>query len=108
MNFGATNGLIMGNYLSLYFAEQYLMKISQEIETSLAAQGIVCEYTYFSDDFYFFCNKNDNNKIIQIFDSILDKFDLDRNSSKFELWDYEKFNSYNVIARYWKKTNCSL
>lgn len=103
MNFGATNGLIMGNYLSLYFAEQYLVKISQEIETSLSEQSIDCEYTYFSDDFYFFCNKNDNNKIIQIFDSILDKFDLDRNSTKFELWDYEKFNSYNVIARYWKK-----
>ena len=26
MNFGATNGLIMGNYLSLYFAEQHLAK----------------------------------------------------------------------------------
>ena len=103
MNFGATNGLIMGNYLSLYFAEQYLVKISQEIENSLSAQGITCEYTYFSDDFYFFCNKNDNAKIIQIFDSTLDKFDLDRNGAKFELWDYEKFNSYNVIARYWKK-----
>lgn len=48
MNFGATNGLIMGNYLSLYFAEQHLTKISQEIENELSMQNITCEFNYFS------------------------------------------------------------
>ena len=52
---------------------------------------------------YFFCNKEDVSKIIQIFYSVLDQFDLQGNENKYEIWDYEKFNSYNVIARYWKK-----
>lgn len=103
LNFGATNGLIMGNYLSLYFAEQHLAKISQVLENELLAQNITCDFTYFSDDFYFFCNKQDNKKIMQIFYSVLDLFDLQGNESKYEIWDYGKFNSYNVIARYWKK-----
>ena len=33
----------------------------------------------------------------------MDQFDLEGNENKYEIWDYEKFNSYNVIARYWKK-----
>ena len=103
MNFGATNGLIMGNYLSLYFAEQHLTKISYVLENALVEQNIICDFTYFSDDFYFFCNKEDVSKIIQIFYSVLDQFDLQGNENKYEIWDYEKFNSYNVIARYWKK-----
>lgn len=103
MNFGATNGLIMGNYLSLYFAEQHLTKISSSLENKLAEQNISCDFTYFSDDFYFFCNKENNSAIIQTFYSVLDQFDLQGNENKYEIWDYEKFNSYNVIARYWKK-----
>ena len=103
LNLGATNGLIMGNYLSLYFAEQHLTKISHALENELSIQNINCDFTYFSDDFYFFCNKSDNSKVLQIFYSVLDKFDLQGNEEKYEIWDYEKFNSYNVIARYWKK-----
>ena len=103
MNCGATNGLIMGNYLSLYFAEQHLTKISSALEAEFAAQSIACDFTYFSDDFYFFCNKENNSKIRDIFYSVLDQFDLEGNENKYEIWDYEKFNSYNVIARYWKK-----
>lgn len=103
MNLGATNGLIMGNYLSLYFAEQHLKLISDNISSEISQQGLLCEFSYFSDDFYFFCNSHDNNKIIQIFDNVLEKFDLERNDNKVELWSYETFNSYNLIARYWKK-----
>lgn len=32
MNTGATNGLIMGNYLSLYWAEKHLSNISRDLE----------------------------------------------------------------------------
>ena len=60
MNLGATNGLIMGNYLSLYFAELNLSKISKDIETKFLDSKIECEFSYFSDDFYFFCNKKNN------------------------------------------------
>lgn len=105
LNFGATNGLIMGNYLSLYFAEQHLTKISSRIESEINSNNLSCEFFYFSDDFYFFCNKHDNDKIIEIFDNILEEFDLDRNENKIEIWDYEQYNSNNLITRFWKKIN---
>lgn len=103
MNLGATNGLIMGNYLSLYFAERNLASISKDIEEELRKEDIDCEYTYFSDDFYFFCNNSDNEKIVQIFDEILEKNELERNEKKIEIWTYENFNNHNVVERYWKK-----
>ncbi|WP_124041418.1 hypothetical protein [Clostridium perfringens] len=103
MNLGATNGLIMGNYLSLYFAELNLKNISKDIEEELNKLNIECEFSYFSDDFYFFCNKNDNEKIIKIFDYVLENYELERNDGKKEIWNYETFNSYNMVERYWKK-----
>lgn len=102
MNTGATNGLLMGNYLSLYFAEKILSEISNDIEKALSIEHVNYKFTYFSDDFYFFCNQNDNDKVIYIFDKILEKYDLER-SDKKEIWTYETFNNYNMIARYWKK-----
>ncbi|MDD7795897.1 hypothetical protein [Clostridium sp. 'White wine YQ'] len=103
MNLGATNGLIMGNYLSLYFAEVNLTNISKDIEKEIENSFIQCDFSYFSDDFYFFCNKNDNEKIIKIFDKVLEKYELERNASKKEISTYETFNNYNLVARYWKK-----
>ncbi|WP_029505251.1 hypothetical protein [Lachnoclostridium phytofermentans] len=103
MNLGATNGLIMGNYLSLYFAERYLACISKDIEVELNKANIDCDYTYFSDDFYFFCNVKDNEKIIHIFDKVLEKYELERSERKKEVWTYESFNNHNLVARYWKK-----
>ena len=103
MNLGATNGLIMGNYLSLYFAELNLKSISKDIEEEIEKEGIECEFSYFSDDFYFFCNKNCNIKVIKIFDKVLEKYELERNETKKEIWNYETFNKYNLVARYWKK-----
>lgn len=103
MNQGKTNGLIMGNYLSLYFAESNLKNISNDIEIEIRKLGIDCEFSYFSDDFYFFCNKNDTDKVIRIFDTVLEKYELERNDTKKEVWTYESFNNYNLVARYWKK-----
>ncbi|WEZ61656.1 hypothetical protein [Bacillus subtilis] len=103
MNNGKTNGLIMGNYLSLYFAETNLKSISLDIEKEIENLEIDCEFSYFSDDFYFFCNKGDAQKVIKIFDEILEKYDLERNENKREVWTYESFNNYNLVARYWKK-----
>ncbi|MDA2597294.1 hypothetical protein PDQ40_16650 [Bacillus cereus group sp. Bc061] len=103
MNQGKTNGLIMGNYLSLYFAESNLKNISNEIEKEIRNSRIDCEFSYFSDDFYFFCNRNDTEEIIKIFDKVLEEYELERNNSKKEVWTYESFNNYNLVARYWKK-----
>ncbi len=110
MNLGATNGLIMGNYLSLYFAEIFLKNVSYDIEKEITDLRINCEFSYFSDDFYFFCNKNDNEIIIKIFDRVLEKYELERNDAKKEVWTYESFNNYNLVARYWKKliAHCNL
>ncbi|WP_252243425.1 MULTISPECIES: hypothetical protein [unclassified Clostridium] len=103
LNLGATNGLIMGNYLSLYFAESYLAEISKELEQRLQEQEIECEFTYFSDDFYFYYNKGNQDNIIKIFDYVLESHELERNEGKLEVWNYESFNNYNVVERYWKK-----
>ncbi|MDO5516401.1 MAG: hypothetical protein Q4F66_02530 [Clostridium sp.] len=103
MNLGATNGLIMGNYLSLYFAEVNLNNISNEILAKITALDLQCEFSYFSDDFYFFCNKSDIDNVINIFDEVLEKYDLERNDTKKEIWTYESYNNYNIVERYWKK-----
>lgn len=103
MNLGQTNGLIMGNYLSLYFAETNLKNISNDIKNEIEESNIDCEFNYFSDDFYFFCNKSDADNIVKIFDKVLEKYDLERNEDKKEEWTYEAYNNYNLVARYWKK-----
>lgn len=105
MNGGATNGIIMGNYLSLYFAEQHLCKISQRIEQELCKAQIDCDYSYFSDDFYFFCNKHDNKRITEIFDKVLEEFDLERNNHKKVVHDYASYTEETIMTRYWKKIN---
>lgn len=103
LNLGNTNGLIMSNYISLYFAEKYLKEISDAINKKLIKENIDCSFSYFSDDFYFFCNKRDNQKIIDIFDKVLELYDLERNNAKVELWEYMKYNNYNLVKKYWKK-----
>lgn len=104
LNNGKTSGLIMGNYLSLYFAEYMLSKISEELDLYFSNQNINCVFQYFSDDFYFFCNDNDIPVIIKTFDTVLEQFDFERKESKQEIWDYETYNSYNILTRYWKAT----
>ncbi len=103
MNEGATNELIMGNYLSLFLAEKYLAKISNDLKIEFEREKIECEFSYFSDDFYFFCNKYNNDNVIRIFDNVLEQYDLERNEDKKEIWTYESFNNYNLVERYWKK-----
>lgn len=65
---------------------------------------INCNFNYFSDDFYFFCNENDTEKIITIFDNALEKYDFNRKENKYTIWNYETYNSYNILTRYWKAT----
>jgi hypothetical protein len=103
LNLGKTNGLIMGNYISLYFAEKYLKNISDGIEKKIKETAIECSFSYFSDDFYFFCNKKDNDIIIKIFDSVLEEHNLERNDGKIELWDYLDYNNFHLSEKYWKK-----
>lgn len=103
LNNGRTSGLLMGNYLSLYFAEYLSSLISNELQENIDAESINCVFRYFSDDFYFFCNENDIEKVINLFDKALAEFDFVR-KDKEELWSYETYNSYNLLTRYWKAT----
>ena len=102
MNNGRTGGIIMGNYLSLYFAENALKKIADDFETALEDASINCHFEYFSDDFYIFCNKYDNETIRKLFNQILAENDYEGNDQKIEIEDYESYNIENVLTRYWK------
>lgn len=97
------NGLIMGNYVSLFFAEMYSAKISLRLKEELEHRMIISEFSYFSDDFFFFCNKNDNQKIINVFDEVLEEFNLERSDDEVEVWTYLSYNQANIIEKYWKK-----
>lgn len=103
LNSGNTNEIIMGNYISLYFAEKYLKKVSNSIARKIESNKLDCEFSYFSDDFYFFCNKEDNEKVIRIFDEALEECGLERNGSKKDIWTYLEYNNYNLIEKYWRK-----
>ena len=71
LNNGRTGGIIMGNYLSLYFAENALKKISDDFKMALEDASVNCHFEYFSDDFYIFCNRYDNEKIRKLFSQVL-------------------------------------
>ncbi len=103
LNNGRTSGILMGNYISLYFAEYLSSVISKDIQVSIEAEGIDCTFNYFSDDFYFFCYKRDIERIKKIFDDSLEKKDFVR-SEKSEIWTYETYNKHNILTRYWKAT----
>lgn len=102
LNNGRTGGIIMGNYLSLYFAENALKKISDDFGTALKDASINCHFEYFSDDFYVFCNTYDNEAIRKIFNKILAENDYEGNDEKLEIEEYESYNIENLLTRYWK------
>ena len=103
LNNGRTSGILMGNYLSLYFAEYLTSKISQKLQYAISTENIDCIFNCFSDDFYFFCNESDTDRILNVFDKTLSEFDFTR-KEKEEVWTYESYNEYNLLTRYWKAT----
>lgn len=107
MNNGDTNGLILGNYISLYFAEIMLKKISDELEEKIQQENINVTFSYFSDDFYFFCDKKDVEKIETIFNEVLVSNNFSESEDKRLDVKYDEYNNDNIIDRYWKKIiNC--
>lgn len=103
LNNGRTSGLLMGNYLSLYFAEYLSSRISERLQENIEIDSINCVFKYFSDDFYFFCNQDDTETILSLFDKILAEFDFVRKEKK-KIWTYETYNTHNLLTRYWKAT----
>ena len=103
LNRGRTNGLLLGSYLSLYLAEKFLVKIENDLEQALRQHQIQCHFEYFSDDFYFFCNRGDIQKITEIFTSVLDEYDLQVNHEKTTIEDFETYTKKNNLEKLWKK-----
>lgn len=103
LNDGCTNGLILGNYLSLFLAENYLTNIAKKLDTAFETQKIDCSFSYFSDDFFFFVKSKDVKKVEEIFSEILSEIDLHVNSSKTLKLNYLEYNNDNVLNRYWNK-----
>lgn len=103
LNLGKTNGLLLGSYLSLYLAEKFLFKIENRLNEEIHKNNMDCFYEYFSDDFYFFCNKKDLEAIQKMFASILDEFELQINEAKTEIIDFETYSKNNNLEKLWKK-----
>lgn len=103
MNNGRTGGIIMGNYISLFAAEVLSKRISARFETRITELDIDCNFSYFSDDFYIFTSKENKDKVLKIFDEVLEEFGLEKNEDKLVVFDYLKYTSEDVIEKYWKK-----
>ena len=102
LNNGRTNGLLLGSYLSLYLGELILSKLEAHLDSELHALGIDCHYEYFSDDFYFFCNNSDVEKITKVFAKILDEYGLEVNYEKTQIFDFEEYTQNNNLEKLWK------
>lgn len=102
MNNGRTGGIIMGNYISLYMAEFLSKKISKMFQEKINEENLKCEFSYFSDDFYIFTNNDDINKVTNLFDSVLEKFNLNKNEDKQKKYDYLLYNDDDKVEKYWK------
>lgn len=102
LNNGRTNGLLMGSYLSLYLAEVILEKIEANLDEELKNQGVDCHYEYFSDDFYFFCNNSDVEKIKEIFSNVLNSYELEINYEKISIYDFEEYTQNNNLDKLWR------
>lgn len=103
LNKGRTSGILLGSYLSLFVAEKYLKRIEDDLIQSLKDNDVSCYFEYFSDDFYFFCGKNDLTVIQKVFESVLEKFELQINHEKTKVIDFEEYMSENSLEKIWKK-----
>lgn len=103
LNNGKSNELLLGNYVSLFIAETFLKKISDELTLTFKDRNVDCKFSYFSDDFYFFCNEENNLDVIKIFSEVLEKYELEINNDKTEYWNYEDYSDMNLVEKYWKK-----
>ena len=99
---GRTAGIVMGNYISLFSAEVLLKRISENFQSKIESENINCYFSYFSDDFYIFVNKNDVEKITSLFDETLEKFNLVRNIYKIVKYNYLEYSNNDKIEKYWK------
>ena len=89
----------MCNYISLYCAEVLSKKISSRFEEKIKEIGIDCDFSYFSDDFYIFTLKNDKDRIIKLFDEILEEFQLEKNEDKIITFNYLEYTCEDVIEK---------
>ncbi|HEX7870549.1 MAG TPA: antiviral reverse transcriptase Drt3b, partial [Chryseobacterium sp.] len=88
INFGETNGIVIGPEVSRIFAELILQKIDKNVETKLKDErGCIIRKDYeiyrYVDDYFLFCDKeNIKEDIIELFRHELKHFKLSLNDNK--------------------------
>lgn len=102
LNDGRTDGILMGNYISLYLAEFLLEKIMSEINQKIKDKDIFAKIKNFSDDIYVFAYNKNIQDIKNIVSKTLQEFSLEINESKTKETDYILYLSENIITKYWR------
>lgn len=103
INNGKTDGILMGNYISLYLTEFLLNEIMTKIKTELKNKNIKSIVSNFSDDIYIFSLNKYENEIKKTVNQVLVEYNLETNDSKYEKFDYLKYNDFNTLTKEWKR-----
>ena len=92
MNYGETNGIVIGPEFSRIFAEVILQQIDTRVEARLKEDGYRCKvdydcYRYVDDHFFFYNEEKVRNKALKYFEEQLKTFKMSLSSEKTELLD---------------------
>jgi hypothetical protein len=91
INFGETNGIVIGPEISRIFAELILQKIDKNVEKQLKNKGYVIRKDYelyrYVDDYFLFCDKEIIKKdVLEIFRHELKDFKMSINDEKSKVY----------------------
>lgn len=99
LNNGSTKGIILGNVISLIFAQKFLNKVILKFISENVNKNYKIEY--FSDDIFIFTNNQNiddlKNKITMNFS----KYDLTLNFKKNKEFGYIDYNSSYILDKLW-------
>lgn len=92
MNYGETNGIVIGPEFSRIFAEVILQQIDTRVEARLRDDGYRCKvdydcYRYVDDHFFFYNDEKVRNKALKYFEEQLKTFKMSLSSEKTDLLD---------------------
>ncbi len=92
MNYGETNGILIGPEFSRIFAEMILQAVDKNIETALAKEGLFNRRDYeifrYVDDYFVFLDSSEHEElVVEAFSHSLKQFNLHLNLSKSEVYE---------------------
>ena len=103
INGGQTDGILMGNYISLYLAEFLLNDIMCNIKESFKTKNIPNALSNFSDDIYIFSFLKYKDDIYKIVATVLGKYGFELNDAKNEIYNYIEYNNSHTLTKEWKR-----